>query len=165
MTSKLKVNVISDGGDNNIITSNGSGVITSSKFKIGQILQSTTSTNITTTGGSFVTSNLSVAITPTSTSSKVYLVVNGIGQITTNSLCLDIYRSTTSSFVSGGLGRGMVAMETANNMFPLPIMFLDAPNTVAEITYTIYFKNSSGGTASLFRGDVLSTFQAMEVLA
>jgi len=59
----------------------------------------------------------------------------------------------------------MVAIETANNMLPLPIMFLDSANTASAITYTIYFKNSSGGTASLFRNDVLSTFQAMEVLA
>jgi hypothetical protein len=29
MTSKLKVNLINDAGDNNIITSDGSGVITS----------------------------------------------------------------------------------------------------------------------------------------
>ena len=52
MTSKLKVNLINDSGDNNIITSNGSGVITSSKFKIGQVVgttitgtQSTTNTS------------------------------------------------------------------------------------------------------------------------
>mgnify|MGYP001349508108 CR=1 FL=1 len=32
MTSKLKVNVISDSGDNNFITSNGSGVLTTQKI-------------------------------------------------------------------------------------------------------------------------------------
>jgi len=73
--------------------------------KIGQVLQSTTSTNITTTGGAFVSSNLAVTITPTATSSKIYLIANGIGQIDTNSLCLDIFRSTTSSFISGGLSK------------------------------------------------------------
>ena len=32
MTSKLKVNLINDGGDNNFITSNGSGVLTTQKI-------------------------------------------------------------------------------------------------------------------------------------
>ena len=72
MTSKLKVNLINDSGDNNIITSDGSGVITSSKFKIGQVV-STTKTDGFSTSSTSVTdvTGLSVSITPTSTSSKV----------------------------------------------------------------------------------------------
>jgi hypothetical protein len=164
--SILKVNTIQDRGGNTIISSDGSGTITPNGFgKIGQVIQSTTSTNITTTGGAFVTSNLAVAITPTSTSSKIYLVVSAIGQINTNGICLDIHRSTTSTFLSGGLSRGLVMVEALEKGMPMPISILDAPSTNSAITYTIYFKNTSGGTASLFRGDVLSTFVAMEVLA
>ncbi len=73
MTSKLKVNLINDSGDNNIITSNGSGVITSSKFKIGQILTTNFTSNQTTTSTSFSDSGISASITPTSTSSKVLI--------------------------------------------------------------------------------------------
>jgi hypothetical protein len=132
---------------------------------IGQVVQSTTTTNVTTTGGAFVTSNFSVAITPTSTSSKIYLVVSAVGQINTNAIVLDIHRSTDSSFLSGGLSKGLVMVEALEKGMPMPISILDAPSTVAQINYTIYFKNTSGGTASLFRNDLLSTFVAMEVLA
>ena len=79
MTSKLKVNLINDSGDNNIITSDGSGVITSSKFKIGQVVQTslTSSDYFSSTSSSFVeitgSPAFNVSITPTSTSSKVLI--------------------------------------------------------------------------------------------
>lgn len=75
MTSKLKVNLINDSGDNNIITSDGSGVITSSKFKIGQVIYGTTSTQVQTTSSSFSDSNITASITPSSTNSKVLVIV------------------------------------------------------------------------------------------
>ena len=83
MTSKLKVNLINDSGDNNIITSDGSGVITSSKFKIGQIVQTAVTETFSTTSNVPVDiTPLNVSITPTSTSSKVLVTVNmtiGVG--------------------------------------------------------------------------------------
>jgi hypothetical protein len=66
-------------------------------------------------------------------------------------MCLDIYRSTSSSFVSGGKTRGLTAIEPANAMLPMPIIHLDSPSTTSAITYTIYFINTSGGTASYNR--------------
>ena len=76
MTSKLKVNLINDSGDNNIITSNGSGVITSSKFKIGQVLNVVNNTQTSSSSTSFVDMGMSLAITPTSTSSKILVQVH-----------------------------------------------------------------------------------------
>ena len=133
--------------------------------KIGQIVQTTSNTNIATTSSTFVTTNFSLSITPTSTSSKVLLTLNSVGQVSSSDMNLDIYRSTSSSFVSGGKTRGLVGLEAANSMMPMPIIFLDEPSTVAEITYTIYVRNNSGGTSSFLRSDMLSAFQAMEVLA
>ena len=75
MTSKLKVNLINDAGDNNLITSNGSGVITSSKFKIGQVVQTSITDTFTTSASSLTDiTGLSVSITPTSTSSKILVM-------------------------------------------------------------------------------------------
>ena len=131
--------------------------------KVLQVVTSTNSTNVNTTGGSFVTTNHSLSITPSSSSNKILLTVSSIGQITTNTMSMDIYRSTSSSFVSGGLSRGLTAIEPANAMLPMPIIHLDSPNTTSAITYTIYFKNNSGGTASYNRADVQSSFTAMEI--
>ena len=77
MTSKLKVNLINDGGDNNLTTSDGSGVITSSKFKIGQVVQASTTTETQVQTTSFGDTNLTGSITPTSTSSKIIVDVRG----------------------------------------------------------------------------------------
>jgi len=133
--------------------------------KIGQVVQTTSSTNISTTSGTFVTTNFSLSITPTSTSSKILLTLNSVGQVSSSDMNLDIYRSTSSSFVSGGKTRGLVGIEPANAMMPMPIIHLDSPSTTSAITYTIYVRNNSGGTSSFLRNDMLSSFQAMEVLA
>ena len=134
--------------------------------KLLQAVTSTSVTNITTTSTSFVTTNFDLTITPASTSNKILLMLSSTGKIPANEICLDIYRSTSSSFVSGGLDRGLCALESANAKFSMPIINLDSPNTTSAITYTIYFKTTnSGQTASFLRDDLLSSFTAMEISA
>ena len=77
MSSIIKVDQIQDSGGNNLVTSNGSGVVTSTAFgKIGQIVSTTkTDTFTLSTGSNTFTdiTGLSATITPTSTSSKIYI--------------------------------------------------------------------------------------------
>ena len=131
--------------------------------KVLQAVASTSSTNISTTSNTFVTTNFSLAITPSTTSSKILLMANTTAQITGSDINLDIYRSTSSSFVSGGKSRGLIGMEPANAMMSVPIIHLDSPNTTSAITYTIYFRNNGGQTSSFLRSDVLSSFTALEI--
>jgi len=109
MTSKLQVNLINDSGDNNIITSNGSGVITSSKFKIGQIVVNRNTTNINiTANGSYVDTGVTATITPTSTSSKILVIP---------SLCYLLYQQNADNRLGTNLRivRGSTAVETWGN--------------------------------------------------
>jgi|TARA_R110000824_G_scaffold398180_1_gene601954 hypothetical protein len=131
--------------------------------KVLQVVTATRATNITTTSTSFVTTNFSLAITPSATSSKILLMANITAQITGSDINLDIHRSTSSSFVSGGKSRGLIGMEPANVMNPVPIIHLDSPSTTSAITYTIYFRNNGGQTSSFLRSDVLSSFTAIEI--
>ena len=131
--------------------------------KVLQAVTSTSSTNISTTSQTFVTTNFSLAITPSTTSSKILLMANTTAQITGSDINLDIYRSTSSSFVSGGKSRGLIGMEPANAMMSVPIIHLDSPSTTSAITYTIYFRNNGGQTSSFLRSDVLSSFTALEI--
>ena len=164
MSSILKVDQLQDSGGNNLVTSNGSGVITSSAFgKVLQVVTSTSSTNISTTSSTFVTTNFSLTITPSTTSSKILLMANTVAQINGSDINLDIYRSTSSSFVSGGKSRGLIGMEPVNAMMSVPIIHLDSPSTTSAITYTIYFRNNGGSTSSFLRSDVLSSFTALEI--
>ena len=166
----LKVGTITTSSGSGTITLGQSGeTITSSAVMgsgMGKVLQavtSTSSTNISTTSNTFVTTNFSLAITPSTTSSKILLMANTTAQITGSDINLDIYRSTSSSFVSGGKSRGLIGMEPANVMMSVPIIHLDSPNTTSAITYTIYFRNNGGSTSSFLRSDVLSSFTALEI--
>ena len=166
----LKVGTLTTSSGSGTITLGQSGeTITSSAVMgsgMGKVLQavtSTSSTNISTTSNTFVTTNFSLAITPSTTSSKILLMANTTAQITGSDINLDIYRSTSSSFVSGGKSRGLIGMEPANVMMSVPIIHLDSPNTTSAITYTIYFRNNGGQTSSFLRSDVLSSFTALEI--
>jgi hypothetical protein len=145
------------------------GAVTSDKLasgvggKVLQVVTSTSSTNISTTSQTFVTTNFSLAITPSTTSSKILLMANTVAQINGSDINLDIYRSTSSSFVSGGKSRGLIGMEPVNAMMSVPIIHLDSPSTTSAITYTIYFRNNGGSTSSFLRSDVLSSFTALEI--
>ena len=73
MTSKLKVNLINDAGDNNLITSDGSGSVTlgtAFPAKFGQIIYGTYNTATNTSSTSYVDTGLNANITPSATSSK-----------------------------------------------------------------------------------------------
>ena len=79
MTSKLKVNLINDSGDNNLITSNGSGSVTlGAAFppvgKIGQVVNVTKTDTFNSSSGSYVdVTGLSASITPSATTSKIFV--------------------------------------------------------------------------------------------
>jgi len=148
MTSKLKVNLINDSGDNNIITSDGSGVITSSKFKIGQIQSATFTDNLSTSSTSFVASTITDSITPTSTSSKILVLINGgrssfSGGEAEGSSQL-YYQVGSGSFTS--ITDIMKANNNQSGSFggvTLSFNFLHSPSSTSALTYKVYFKTSA----------------------
>jgi len=172
MTSKLKVNVISDGGDNNIITSNGSGVITSSKFKIGQILQNNFVSSQTTTATSFSDSGIALAITPTSTSSKVLIQVSIFAQITnaTNEFAEGEFKIHRDSTVLDTNGRRVGGFATRGHGSELKFKgyqsftLLDAPSTSSSVSYKIFFRSVNNTNETTFFGFHPSSITLMEVL-
>ena len=84
-------------------------------------------------------------------------------QSTGNSVSVDIHQSTSSSFVSGGLARGIGAVEPANVMVSCSANVLVSPNTTSAITYTVYFANNGGSTAYYGRNDLLTSLTAFEI--
>ena len=174
MTSKLKVNLINDSGDNNIITSDGSGVITSSKFKIGQVLSSETTSSTSTTSSSFSDTGITLAITPSSTSSKIYVTIQ---------LAFMLYGGGTSLNATGRLklvstvgGSSTDLFTTSQNptfedfdenqdsfVLNYPINYLHTSNTTSEVTYKLQFACTAGSfTAQVYSNR--SSITLMEVL-
>ena len=172
------------------ITLNGSGAVTGlsqlpdSAMAAGSILQvvSTTKTDTasTSTSGSFTdVSGMSVSITPSSTSSKIFIIIS-LGTISSNegiAVAFKLLRGSTavgntagsdayagfSSFYGGG-GTGDEHMLSGSHNF------LDSPSTTSSTTYILQWRNSSGTSyLNRYHGSVLyqgsSTITAIEVAA
>ena len=191
MSSILKVDQLQDSGGNNLVTSNGSGVITSSAFgKVLQVVSTTkTDTFSTTAGGNApaTITGLTATITPSSTSSKILVIPNlNIGSSTDNHIALTLFRGTTAigigdtasnrpraSFTGSNLTQGSTYTW---NMQTASFNFLDSPNTTSATTYSVkvggngsttIYVNRSGRDRDITTEDgrYASTITLMEILA
>jgi hypothetical protein len=115
--------------------------------KILQVVSATDSTQVGTTSTSFVTESntLSVDITPSATSSKIYVVYSTACYFTenTSSLYTTLYRDSTNlGDTNWGLTRLYLTAEdlTTNHM----ANYLDSPSSTSAITYQVYFRVLAG---------------------
>ena len=185
MSSTLKVDILQDSGGNNLVTSNGSGVITAAGFgKIGQVVSATkTNTQSLTTTTFSDISDMSVSITPSSTSSKVLVFgyVNVAWDSVNAKSGMNLVRGSTNILVGDAAGSriqltGFLYLGTnCASAFPITYNFLDSPASTSAQTYkiqgsrldgagTVYINRSFNDTDNAFFGRTASTITAMEVL-
>ena len=143
-------------------------ILTDTSPKAGNVIQvvnatySTSTTNGTTT---YADTGLTATITPTSSSSKILILVNqsGINNDTINSgTSVQLLRSSTSlavfaSFYGFGVS-GCVSGASA--------CYLDSPATTSATTYKTQFKRGGGsGTSYVQDNSSTSTITLMEIAA
>ena len=133
----------------------------------GRVLQVVTTVDTTersTTSTSFATASngLSVNITPSSTSNKVYVIVSTATYNSTaaKSIYLTIYKGSTNLGNAQGLIRNLVQGSAAGSASTCAI--LNSPNTTSQVTYQVYLKTDSGGTA-LLNANTPGTITAFEI--
>jgi len=162
MSSILKVDQLQDSGGNNLVTSNGSGVITSSAFgKVLQVVSTTkTDTFSTTAGGDApaTITGLTATITPSSTSSKILVMPNvSIGTAGNNHIGFTLFRDTTAIGIGDASGVrprnsfvGSVYVDSTAtwNMQSASFNFLDSPNTTSATTYSL--KVGGNGSTTIY---------------
>jgi hypothetical protein len=131
-----------------------SGVPSAAKLPAGtvlQVVQSTLNSQVGTSSRSMVTTGMSASITPSSTSSKILVLLNTNCDTTTNNaMCaVTIYRGGTnlaSAFgvtnFSNNYGAGSRLITAIN------INYLDSPATTSSVTYTPYFNNPTGSSSA-----------------
>jgi hypothetical protein len=141
-------------------------VLTDTSPKAGNVIQvvGTTFNNggtaQSTTSSTFVATSLTASITPTSSSSKIYIVTSSVlfpasGQAVFGT----IYRNSTNLGNSTG---GLSQFNNGNFHYSTTMTFLDSPATTSSTTYTVYFR-TTGGTA-YFGGDgVTCTMTLLEI--
>ena len=138
-----------------IITLNNNSLVNADVGKILQVVSATDSTGRSTTSSTFVTlsNTLSVNITPSSTSSKIFIIANvGMHSSTaTGNSILTIFRDSTN-LGNGNNGIAQVYYEGGSDIASSQALsILDTPNTTSSITYQIYVRaNSSNAFINIF---------------
>jgi hypothetical protein len=134
--------------------------------KVLQVVTATDSTGRSTTSTSYVTASntLTVNITPSSTSSKILVMVSG--NLYNNSSSqygyATIYRDSTDLGASGNKGLTNIWTGNSDSGAPLHMHILDSPSTTSQITYQVYIK-SSGGSVILNENSPKGSITAFEI--
>jgi len=155
------------------LQTNGSGVlsfagVSASAGQVIQVVTATDSTSRSTTSTSFVTASntLSVSITPSSASNKVFVIVSSTFCNTSGDgfVYATIYRGATNLAAGNGMAiinsaPGITAIEA-----PLCMTILDSPNTTSATTYQVYFRSNNGAyTANLNTDQAKGSITVMEI--
>jgi hypothetical protein len=114
-------------------------------FRILQVVQDTTTSPQSTTSATYADTDLSLSITPQSSSSKILAVFSGISFATQGSTegAFKIVRSSTDIAEILGL-----SYSSAGAAIGTPIIiYLDSPATASAVTYKIQYKRIAGAGA------------------
>ena len=126
------------------------GVPSGSQGGIIQYKYATNGSVRSTSSDSFVSSGLSITITPQSSDNKIIVRAYGVGfNNNSNSAggAITIYRGTSTNLdPQGGIGADMLGDETSNNLeSTVCCEFIDSPNTTSSVTYNVFIKRLNGG--------------------
>ena len=149
----------------------GTGATSFLPGKILQVVTASDQTARTTTSNSFVTASntLTVNITPSSSSNKIYVIAhfNCYGSDSNTNIFYTLYRGSTN------LGNGTDGMALHKPQYTTSyntashnacIQILDEPSSSSQQTYQVYL-SAAGGTAHINYHDGKSVITAMEVSA
>ena len=167
MSSILKVDQLQDSGGNNLVTSNGSGVITAAGLgKVRQIIQFSDTTQTGTTSTSYADSPLFIDITPSSTSSKILIHANFPQYMNTTGAELHtaIFRDSTNLATNAQAGFTDCYNGAAPMIDMASIIYLDSPSTTSQIRYRIKLRRDGSGTGNLGVNSVMNTMTCTEIL-
>jgi len=125
--------------------------------KVLQVVTATDSTHRSTTSTTFVTGSnaLSVSITPSSASNKVFIIVNSTVSNASGDgfVFATIYRGATNlGEATNGIGIGNSVPGVTHIDHPACITILDSPNTTSATTYQLYFRSDNASRTASING-------------
>ena len=179
MASKIKVDTLE--------TANGSGTIalsnqlsgmttaslptlTSAEMPAGSVLQMISATQdgtsaVTSTSSSYVTTGLSKAITPRSTSSKIKIDASFFADANSNGCNIYFQMKRGSTSLGGSTQDGNTGIALVSNtrlLMGMNISYLDSPSTTSAVTYELFMK-VAGGTVVYKPDQILSSLILTEI--
>ena len=170
MTSKLKTDVLETvSGSGTIALTNQLSGMTSASVPSGSVLQVLgikTLDATATSSNTYVNTGITLAITPSSTSSKILVNVNCAGCGTSGHssahMGLKIFRDSTDIIkFEGQGGYNAVAGEDSGGY---SCSYLDSPSSTSAVTYMVKLANVGNvGTCRLGHSTSVSTITLMEI--
>jgi len=128
-----------------------------------QVISTSAADDLVTTSTSFVDINLSLNITPSATSSKIFVVYTGNNETNGtggNRLSIQMLRDSTQ--IADATGVGSLGSENGI-VTSASLSVLDSPSTTSQITYKMQGK-SDDGTVMVFNvNNDLGTITAYEI--
>lgn len=128
-----------------ITTATIAGVSVPGIFQIQQgLITASTSTTVT---GSFIRTGLSVTITPSRTTHRIFVIAN-LGRLATTTASI-VYATLerNGSNLAAGANGFQVWDNNAAGGAPATISYLDSPASTSALTYEVYMKGTAGTTS------------------
>ena len=183
--STLNVGTIASKTGNSSITiaDNGNASIPTGKVLSapGHIIQAVTATPVTadqagTSNASWKYGGIQVSITPSSTSSKIFVIVNGNPYFASGGdFALSIHRNITSGtseneVITGGTnlghadkGLGVFQDTNGNHRIPVSLHVLDSPNSTSAQVYSYSIRTYSNNSHTGLSGGMNAQMTAFEI--
>jgi hypothetical protein len=149
---------------------NASAAIAGTKLtgagKVLQVITATDSTERSTSSTSFATASntLSLSITPSSASNKIFIIVSGCG-----------YNDTAAKYFKSTIYRGATNLGTAQGMYNhynsngvslnFCMSYLDSPSSTSALTYQFYFLATATSLSYMNNNGAQSSITAFEIAA
>lgn len=110
-----------------------------------QVVSNFTTADFNTASGSFVSTGLSASITPSSTSSKVFVIVSlPSWYIAANFAFATVFRGSTNI---GNSDYGLMMINNTASYAPSTTQVMDSPSSTSSLTYTVHVR-TTGGSAT-----------------
>jgi hypothetical protein len=133
--------------------------------KLLQVINADTATSATSSSSTYIDTNLTASITPSSTGSKVLVTVHQAYNTSTSGVGIGIklFRGATELKAHGSyVGYSSAGGETITGHFS--ISYLDSPNTTSSTTYKTQFARLTGAaSASVNNFSLTSYITLMEI--
>ena len=126
------------------VTAGSASAVQASSGRVLQVVNAVYSSTTSIATSTFTTTGLTASITPSSSTSKIFIAVSMPTNAATSSqnATITIYRNSTNIAPNTNLGvlQGNGAPLYAN----IHVSYLDSPTTTSATTYTVYGQGSSG---------------------
>jgi len=152
MASKLKTDILETvSGSGTIALTNQLSGMTSASVPTGSVLQVVTMNTVTTFSGSsttFANTNSLLAITPTSTSSKIVGYITGFGLKGAENQFEVQYRIAKNGATLAPASDWSLGSSGSNELYvPLTFHFSDSPSTTSATTYSLQMRCTNSSTS------------------